>query len=363
MTALSFDEGRPYKYITRNPSDPSKSNADPCLLMITGSTTTLVGEAASTEAESGSPNRREILCRDFRREAPSQAMRFRFLGTLFPVRPAVPPEKMGWFCRGSHSTSSFVGVADEGDRDCEGGVRAPLLLDSGMSKLNLIFAVRTRRSVFRVFSSGDTKEGRKAGGGVSFLVKFKSPADFVPKLIGNCRTEYAARSNTSPETPKSFNQITPENDNQQQKTTAKWRRNWRLKSVTAFFMEKVFEWDQTLDEVNMYITLPKEVPTKLFYCKIQSKHVEVGIKGNPPYLNHDLSSAVKTDSSFWTIGQTWPSPIAGQGQLDPYVADLEQKRLMLQRFQEENPGFDFSQAQFSGDCPDPRTFMGGIRFS
>jgi len=27
----------------------------------------------------------------------------------------------------------------------------------------------------------------------------------------------------------------------------------------------------------------------------------------------------------------------------------------------QNPGFDFSQAQFSGNCPDPRTFMGGIR--
>ncbi|KAL4576158.1 hypothetical protein LXL04_012247 [Taraxacum kok-saghyz] len=161
-------------------------------------------------------------------------------------------------------------------------------------------------------------------------------------------------------------------------TTRKWRRNWHLRNATAFSMEvcqKVFEWDQTLDEVNMYITLPKEVPTKLFYCKVQSKHVEVGIEGNPPYLNHDLSSPVKTDSSFWTIeddtlhitlqkrdkGQTWSSPIQGQGQLDPLAADLEQKRLMLQRFQEENPGFDFSQAQFSGNCPDPRTFMGGIK--
>ena len=34
-------------------------------------------------------------------------------------------------------------------------------------------------------------------------------------------------------------------------------------------------------------------------------------------------------------GQTWSSPIEGQGLLDPYSADLEQKRLMLQRFQEE----------------------------
>ncbi|KAL2898722.1 NudC domain-containing protein 2 [Bienertia sinuspersici] len=138
--------------------------------------------------------------------------------------------------------------------------------------------------------------------------------------------------------------------------------------------QKVFEWDQTLDEVNMYIQLPPNVPTKQFYCKIQSKHVEVGIKGNPPYLNHDFQHPVKTDSCFglWddtmhiTLqkrdkGETWSSPIVGSGQLDPLSADEEQKRLMLQRFQEENPGFDFSQANFSGTCPDPKTFMGGIR--
>ncbi|KAK1318092.1 hypothetical protein QJS10_CPB04g01753 [Acorus calamus] len=142
--------------------------------------------------------------------------------------------------------------------------------------------------------------------------------------------------------------------------------------------QKVFEWDQTLEEVNIYITLPPGVPSKLFFCNIRSTHVQVGIKGNSTlYLDHDLASPVKTDSSFWTLedgtmhitlqkrdkGQTWPSPILGQGQLDPYTVDLEQKRLMLQRFQEENPGFDFSQAQFSGSCPDPKTFMGGVRFT
>ena len=47
----------------------------------------------------------------------------------------------------------------------------------------------------------------------------------------------------------------------------------------------MFEWDQTLEEVNMYIELPKGVPTKLFRCTIQAGHVEVGIRGNPPYLN------------------------------------------------------------------------------
>uniref|UniRef100_A0A2P2LL48 CS domain-containing protein n=1 Tax=Rhizophora mucronata TaxID=61149 RepID=A0A2P2LL48_RHIMU len=66
--------------------------------------------------------------------------------------------------------------------------------------------------------------------------------------------------------------------------------------------QEVFEWDQTLEEVNIYINLPPNVHSKQFYCKIQSKHVEVGIKGNPPYLNHELTCPVKTDSSFWTLG-------------------------------------------------------------
>lgn len=52
--------------------------------------------------------------------------------------------------------------------------------------------------------------------------------------------------------------------------------------------QKVFEWDQTLDEVNIYIALPPNVHSKQFYCKIQSKHLELGIKGNPPYLNVTL---------------------------------------------------------------------------
>jgi hypothetical protein len=34
-------------------------------------------------------------------------------------------------------------------------------------------------------------------------------------------------------------------------------------------------------------------------------------------------------------GQPWPSVILGHGELDPYTVDKEQRRLMLQRFQEE----------------------------
>jgi hypothetical protein len=35
---------------------------------------------------------------------------------------------------------------------------------------------------------------------------------------------------------------------------------------------------------------------------------------------------------------------------------------MLERFQEENPGFDFRDATFNGEVPNPRTFMGGVGY-
>lgn len=45
-------------------------------------------------------------------------------------------------------------------------------------------------------------------------------------------------------------------------------------------------------------------------------------------------------------GQTWASPILGEGQLDAYSSDLEQKRLMLQRFQEEVN--DYNSSKYNG---------------
>lgn len=39
-----------------------------------------------------------------------------------------------------------------------------------------------------------------------------------------------------------------------------------------------------------------------------------------------------------------------------------QKKLLLERFQEEHGGgFDFSDAEINGNVPDPRNFMGGMK--
>ena len=36
---------------------------------------------------------------------------------------------------------------------------------------------------------------------------------------------------------------------------------------------------------------------------------------------------------------------------------------MIERFQEEHPGFDFRSAEFNGQVPDPRAFMGGVKYT
>ncbi|CAL1162042.1 unnamed protein product [Cladocopium goreaui] len=50
-------------------------------------------------------------------------------------------------------------------------------------------------------------------------------------------------------------------------------------------------------------------------------------------------------------GETWHAALKGHGQLDMFSEQEVNKKLMLERFQEEHPGFDFSGASFSGQAP------------
>eukprot|EP00913_Durusdinium_trenchii_P026178 g24559.t1 len=78
------------------------------------------------------------------------------------------------------------------------------------------------------------------------------------------------------------------------------------------------------------------------------RHLRVGLKGNPPFLNEEVFSLVETDSSFWMIedgelhiqlqkvhkAQTWHSALKGHGQLDMFSEQEINKKLMLERFQD-----------------------------
>ena len=62
-------------------------------------------------------------------------------------------------------------------------------------------------------------------------------------------------------------------------------------------------------------------------------------------------------------GVTWDCLLQGQTKNDPFTQSEVQKSLMLERFQAENPGFDFSGASFNGQVPDPKSFMGGVGYN
>jgi len=47
----------------------------------------------------------------------------------------------------------------------------------------------------------------------------------------------------------------------------------------------VYEWDQTLTEVNMYIPVPPDLRAKEIFCDITKQHLKFGRQGNPSFMD------------------------------------------------------------------------------
>jgi len=141
----------------------------------------------------------------------------------------------------------------------------------------------------------------------------------------------------------------------------------------------IYEWEQSLEEVNLYIEPPEGIPRNMFDVVISHRHLRVGIKGAPPFIDEDTGGPVKPDESMWMLSdgemninlqkmnkaEAWDSALVGRGgaEIDAFTKEEVKKKLMLERFQEEHPGFDFSGAEFNGNVPSAREFMGGVKRS
>ena len=98
---------------------------------------------------------------------------------------------------------------------------------------------------------------------------------------------------------------------------------------------------------------------------------------HPPFLDEPTGGPiVAKESHFYMVdgeitvamskmrkGETWGMALGGRGQVDPFTRQEIQRELMIERFQEEHPGFDFRSAEFNGQVPDPRAFMGGVKYT
>lgn len=190
----------------------------------------------------------------------------------------------------------------------------------------------------------------------------------------------------------------------------------------------IYEFEQSLDEVTIYV-LPPPYVTKgnQINCVISANHFKLGLVGRSNntsggnnkqtetqwFLNEATFGTVDVDESTWTLedydgadgektngsknggarrkiivvtlikanrGTVWEAALKGNPNattthtqtngnintvtttMDPLSKEQVKKELMLQRFGEENPGFDFSGADFNGSIPDAREFMGGIKY-
>jgi hypothetical protein len=164
--------------------------------------------------------------------------------------------------------------------------------------------------------------------------------------------------------------------------------------------QTIYEWEQTLDDVTLYISPPPFVQKGSdILCKIQPRRLQLKLAlqpGNEFYLNHEPWELVDVDESTWSLeessdatttsreappakmivvyltkakrGIVWEAALKGLGSgeaaqtLDPTAKEQEQQKLLLERFSSENPHMDFSGATFNGSAPDPRSFMGGISY-
>ncbi|CXI35321.1 CS domain protein, putative [Plasmodium berghei] len=138
----------------------------------------------------------------------------------------------------------------------------------------------------------------------------------------------------------------------------------------------IYEWEQTIDEVNIYINMNSNINKNDLDINIKSKRVNIGLKGAKSFLEGELFSLIDEECSYWYIddnilhilltkvkkAEVWNCVFKGHKNLNPVDENNTKKKMLLERFQMEHPNFDFSSASFNGQVPDARTFMGGVKY-
>eukprot|EP00526_Cylindrotheca_closterium_P023586 CAMPEP_0113604510 /NCGR_PEP_ID=MMETSP0017_2-20120614/1832_1 /TAXON_ID=2856 /ORGANISM="Cylindrotheca closterium" /LENGTH=157 /DNA_ID=CAMNT_0000512937 /DNA_START=35 /DNA_END=505 /DNA_ORIENTATION=+ /assembly_acc=CAM_ASM_000147 len=143
--------------------------------------------------------------------------------------------------------------------------------------------------------------------------------------------------------------------------------------VYEFNGNAVYEWEQTLDDVTIYVKPPPFVQKgNQIKCQISAKSLKVGLEGGTKwFIDEPSGGLIDVSESTWSLeeddhdssqkvisiylvkanrGAQWNTALMGNGAvtaLDPAAQEEVRKEMMLERFQEENPGFDFRDAEFN----------------
>eukprot|EP00128_Syssomonas_multiformis_P000617 Colp12_sorted_trinity150504_noHs@11224 len=126
-------------------------------------------------------------------------------------------------------------------------------------------------------------------------------------------------------------------------------------------------WHQTIEDVTLFVNVPKGTKGKDLSVVVKPKSICVKLKPMPStvFLEGELTGTVVADETVWTIEDnavrielqkarrdaksSWPTILVGEEISDPLAAENMQRKITLERLQRENPGFDFSGADISGN--------------
>lgn len=63
----------------------------------------------------------------------------------------------------------------------------------------------------------------------------------------------------------------------------------------------IYEWEQSLEDVNIYIVPPTGITRHDLEIIISHSHLRIGLKGLPSFIDEDTCSVVVPDESTWTF--------------------------------------------------------------
>jgi hypothetical protein len=152
-------------------------------------------------------------------------------------------------------------------------------------------------------------------------------------------------------------------------------KDWESKSVLVWADAGTYQWSQTLTDVKVRCPVAAGVRGKDVQYSLTPTTIKVGLKGQPPLVEGQLFERVVPGESLWTLEtegerrfieiglqkqikhSSWQSVVLGGPVLNPLVKEQLDKKMMLEKFQSEHAGFDFSGAEFTGNLPaDPASF-------
>ncbi|XP_064105694.1 nudC domain-containing protein 2-like isoform X1 [Macrobrachium nipponense] len=120
-------------------------------------------------------------------------------------------------------------------------------------------------------------------------------------------------------------------------------------------------WWQTVAEVHVEVKVPEGTRSKFIQVTVRPSHLKVVVL-NEVIFEGPLFSVVRSDESVWTLEDkklihlvlskadvcsketVWEGLLKEEFLADPWTVHEMRKKLDLERFQIENPGFDFSGA-------------------